>query len=386
MTPLLLAPTDVLRFRTTPSAQWPLPSTVQEHFRRALLEAREPQATGHAELESLELRGPLPWHPKHGVLYPIPLDASKTADGIRHHRLMELPAGDTNPAPGAFAPPCLPAPSVAPAKEGVLTGWWTAEQPSNYLAGSTRFNATPIPSRELWTEEARMGVARPSAGNRRLFATRSLRLNKDVRIAIQAGLPSDLSDGEEAGAWEALLQKGQMLLGGDRRLVQIERRRTGWPVFEKPAPGPWEGPFHVRWTLLTPAIFLHGSLPGWCRSTLEKHPFPDGQVCLREAKNRPFLRAHLVAHHLGEPMPVAGWDPIANRPKPTQLAVPAGSVYHFLCPDAPTATRLVNLLHDSPRSDLFAEHGWGHGLCAKPELIPPALRALGEKLFRDAMR
>lgn len=370
MTSLLLSPTDVLEFRDGPSAlpgsgcAWPFPNAIHDALRTGLLEL----AGSRQDFASLQTRGPLPWHPQHGHLFPIPLDASRVPEGIRRHRLLPIPPGERNAAAEGFTPPCLPAPDVSSSQAAVLTGWWTAAQMHQYLGGANRFDAAPVASGELWVDESV-----PSA------EASQLRLKSGVRIAIQAGF--DAPANGEMDVLDALLRSGLMRLGEGEHLVQFERKKAAWPSFETPAPVSWDGPFHVRWVLLSPAIFEHGSLPGWCRARSEKHALPDGQVGLRENKNRSFIRAHLIAHHLGAPIPLTRLQAPEDSPAAVRLAVPAGSVYHFLCADSTNAVRLVSVLHGRHRSDEFREMGFGFGLCAKPELISTDLTTFASQFF-----
>ena len=69
---------------------------------------------------------------------------------------------------------------------------------------------------------------------------------------------------------------------------------------------------------------------------------------------------------------------VDGTPKETRLAVPAGSVYYFLCDSAPTANALIALLHCDPhsdafgpRSDFFGEKGFGCGLCSMKVNLHP---------------
>jgi CRISPR-associated protein Cmr3 len=406
MTPLLLEPTDVLFFRDGipmsagqghgAGCRLPFPSTVHEAFRHSLLrlhgrEARGKLLIGRDEkkisttaYQSLRLRGPLPWHTEHGHLFPVPLDASGApGGGIKAHRLLPLKDGAINQTPSAFTPSCVPAPDVPPSKQASLTGWWAAEQMRQYLTGETNFDPTPIPTDKLWLEEPRIGVAiqpeRLAAEDGQLFAGTYLRPQSGTRFAVQAGLTRPING--ESHEMADFLDQGFLLLGGDRRIARLHQQNAAWPLFEQPAEVSGDGPYIVRWVLITPAIFIHGSLPGWCQSSDPSHSLPDGQVCLRE-KNAPHLKAHLIAHHLGRPMPVTGWDGVDGCPKPTQLAVPAGSVYHFLCADATTANALGVLLHDRNRSDFYGEKGCGHGLCARPyQPMSPDLRSFATRFF-----
>ncbi|MGD9420747.1 MAG: type III-B CRISPR module-associated Cmr3 family protein [Verrucomicrobiota bacterium JB025] len=164
----------------------------------------------------------------------------------------------------------------------------------------------------------------------------------------------------------------------------------------------------VKWVLLTPAIFptidagiskrgternAHpgGYLPTWvCPGT--------GNVLLEtvskeERKRRrslnaggkgyasnPNISAKLVAAITGKPIPVTGYaldNGLSDRkpgPKPTLLAVPAGSVYYFECDSPEAARKLATALNwhgDTPgtaienrRSTLMGEKGFGLGVCS----------------------
>jgi CRISPR type III-B/RAMP module-associated protein Cmr3 len=139
----------------------------------------------------------------------------------------------------------------------------------------------------------------------------------------------------------------------------------------------------LKWSLITPAIFAHGSLPGWCKDSRKNRsdgPLPDGRVCFDLPGS-----ATLISWCLGRPQTVTGWDALKNEAKPTQLAVPAGSVYYFLCQDTSTATKLAEYLHWRPRSDHYGEKGCGYGLCSyDAQLHPtsPDIRQLADLIFK----
>ena len=407
MTPLLIEPTDVLFFRDGipmsagqgrgAGCRLPFPSTVHEAFRHSLLrlhgrEAKGKNLTGRDDkkiattaYQSLRLRGPLPWHEDHGHLFPIPLDASRNPKeaGICLTRLLHIPLADTNCTPNSFTPPCIPAATAAPSKNASLLGWWHKDQIKMYLETKADFDPTPVSTSDLWVEEPRVGVQinpeQLAAADGQLFAASYLRPQNQMRFAVQAGLANPLNAEEKE--MNALIQQSFLLLGGDRRLARLHLKNAEWPSLPRPQAVTGDTPFVVRWVLLTPAIFMHGSLPGWCRSSIPGNTLRDGQVCLREGKKGDFLRAHLICHNLGKPQPVTGWDGVAGHPKGAQLAVPAGSVYHFLCADASTANQLVAILHDRTRSDFYGEKGCGHGLCPRPLPMPDDLAPLATELF-----
>ena len=158
-----------------------------------------------------------------------------------------------------------------------------------------------------------------------------------------------------------------LILGGERRISRIHRDGVTLPVPVLPAVPAVDGPIILKWVLATPAVFANGSLPGWCRDT-SSAARSDGEVCLPLKSGR----AKLIATCHGKPIAFAGWDVVKGESKPTRLAVPAGSVYYYLCSNAAVASELAGLLHWRPRSDVFGEKGFGYGLCGFATQLHPA--------------
>lgn len=75
---------------------------------------------------------------------------------------------------------------------------------------------------------------------------------------------------------------------------------------------------HVRLTLLTPAIFKNGYLPGWLDAQSQEGTLPHSNVKVR-------LKAAAIDRWL----PVSGWDLDFYKPKAMRKAVAAGAVYWF---------------------------------------------------------
>lgn len=132
---------------------------------------------------------------------------------------------------------------------------------------------------------------------------------------------------------------------------------------------PW-----LRWTLLTPAVFSAGWRPGWIdpdtgevklRAKVERLPGENRFDWRARMENQPVLSGKLVAARIGKPEAFSGWDEKAEGPKPTLLAVPAGSSYVFKCDSTDEAIALAQALqHPVPRSDCFGEKGFGVGVCS----------------------
>jgi len=223
-----------------------------------------------------------------------------------------------------------------------------------------------------------------SAEQGQLFAGSYLRAQASTCFAILAGL-ADPRNGEAA----ELDSLEWLLLGGEQRLARIWRKGDSFAGLPKtPRPSTGHGPCLLKWVLVTPAIFAHGSLPGWCWNPTDGKPV--GQVRLGASARKSDRGAlpgpaHLVSWCLGRPLTVSGWDTVEQRAKPTRLAVPAGSVFYFLCQDAPTAQALSQRLHWQPRSDYYGEKGCGYGfvsLDVKTHSTSLDVCALADQLFK----
>lgn len=194
----------------------------------------------------------------------------------------------------------------------------------------------------------------------RLYQAEFLRLKDDVSMAFEAEciLKPKGMDGEVDVFAQPEYPK-RLIMGGQQGVCTIFKDDRPWFSFpEVEITAKW-----LRWTLLTPAVFTDGWLPGWCKdsrriSDAEKKPI--GTVML----NGPFT-AKLIAARIGKPVVFSGWDLKANRPKPTILAVPAGSSYVFECEDVSEAKALAKELnYPKRRSGCFGEKGFGIGICS----------------------
>ena len=131
---------------------------------------------------------------------------------------------------------------------------------------------------------------------------------------------------------------------------------------------------YLRWTLLTPALFNAGWKPGWIaedgkvllpRKSVERLPGERREEWKKRQNAATGFDAKLIAARIGKPVAFSGWDEQAKAPKPTVLAVPAGSSYVFRCASIDEAKALASVLNaPNRRSDLNGEKGFGIGLCS----------------------
>ncbi len=439
MTTILIEPTDLLFFRDAipmsagqgkgAGCRMPFPSTLHEAFRASLLRARgetalKKEVAGRPRsadrkgnwhelsdatdvmiaskaFRSLRTVGPLPWHPKKGILLPVPLEASFTTDKASLSRLqlwrdrtvkLDAVARGVDPRP-----PCLPLATSAPDKQGQLHGWWTVTQYQAYLGGESN-NAQerfcPLPTDDLWQPEQRIGVQIDpgtfAATSGQLYSGSYLRAHGGVRFAAQLHLGD--SRAEANGEGKEIASLPWLLLGGEFRLARLwHQGAVHQPlpdcfaeIRQAPLAPSGDGPCLLKWVLVTPAIFAHGSVPGWCVDSRKDRPggaLPIGRVCLDLPG-----RSQLISWCLGKPRTVSGWDVVEGRAKPTMLAVPEGGTYYFLCENRATAAALAKKLHWQPRSDFYGEKGCGYGLTSfdvQMHRTSADVRTLGSEFFNQ---
>lgn len=433
-TTVLIEPTDLLFFRDSlPMAagqgrghgcRLPFPTTLHEAFRSSLLRARGEQTAAKKQpgrprnaprrgdwrvgnettdvffaseaFRSLRTAGPYPWHQNHGILFPIPHDAKLSQD---REQLLGLdlwwwepsPPEEKGP-PASFQPHCLPLATTPGDKRGQLRGWWTMGQYQAYLRGNRDNKCDffkPIQTDDLWQPEHRIGVqidsSRSAATPGQLYGATYLRAKSDTRFVAQLIWGDGLGQNTESTEIQNL---SWLLLGGEFRLARLWHREETknneiltdlFSEFQNPPEPERDGPCLLKWSLVSPAIFAHGHLPGWCCDTRKDRPggpLPLGQVCLDLPGS-----AHLVSWCLGKPRSVSGWDIVDDRPKPTLLAVPEGGVYYFVCENRDTAKMLARKLHWKPRSDFYGEKGCGYGLCSFADRPTPDFVNKATELF-----
>lgn len=351
---------------------------------------------------SLRTVGPFPWTSSQGLLLPVPLDVTRSVHDCHLHRFQlwmdptqaRTPFGPSERDP---RPPCLPLATTPPDKNGILNGWWTIQQMAAYLdpkPGHAGSDFSPVPTENLWQPEYRVGVTihahLGSACHGGLYAGTYLRMQEGTRFAVDAQLGGKGPRVNEE--LKSLTKLSWILLGGDRRLAELQQLGEHSLPADDPfaslrkVPVPHdgvEGPLLLKWVLVTPAIFSRGHFPGWCvdtRRPVDGPLRPVGRVCLKDLPGK----AHLISWCLGRPRTVSGWDAISAKAKATQLAVPEGSVFYFLCEDRPTAEALARMLHWTPRSDHFGEKGCGYGLVSyrvETHRMSANVRELASRIF-----
>lgn len=407
---------------------WPLPTVTNAAIHAALHRADLTEIHHHRrgrsgtytverdrKFGSLVTTGPFPvcddqW------LFPRPLDAGETDSAkVTFHPLKQELSPSSLPTPLKYPVANTKRPSKKTPKP-----WWSESAWEGYLGRSA-----PSPSffedLDFSHRESSFGIGTdPETGTQdgeRFYSAHYLRLKPDCHLGLLATALEKDSTTEGQDKTDLIHRlfpdsggETPIITGGQQRICSV-RRSSSTPL---PLPRGKEGSYFtdsgkclVKWITLTPAIYPKieegmskrgtirkghsgGWLPTWiCPET--------GQVLLqaissKERRRRralnyagkgyqstPDIGATLVAALTGKSVPVSGYaldNGLTDRkpgPKPTLLAVPAGSVYYFECDSPEDACKLVDALSwhksDQPsfihnrRSTLYGEKGFGLGIC-----------------------
>ena len=224
-------------------------------------------------------------------------------------------------------------------------------------------------------------------------------MRPDTSLAVKASCESSGSPGSGGNATDVMARltgdkdaETDIIMGGQQGVVTLRRG-----PFHMPDSVVKEGGY-LRWTLLSPAVFpavaAHpgGWLPTWVDPTSGLVMLPRHKVDRQPAETRnswrkrvseaPKFEAQLIAARIGKPMVFSGWDinpnPQESGPRPTLLAVPAGSAYIFECTSMEERDDLVEALSwnggngediRNRRSAVLGEKGYGLGVCS---MVTPA--------------
>lgn len=192
--------------------------------------------------------------------------------------------------------------TVKQLKKKPTAGWWLKQEGMlAYLRGELPQPNQFIHVSRLWSTDFRLGIARSrdsyTAEEHRIYTAMAIVLAPDVGFVVGV-------DGVESAVFP---EKFLVRLGGDGRGAEVV---------------PWQGRMprceHVRNTwfayCLTPCL----SPQGWQPPNLRRE---NGALFLNNSQ--------LVAACVPRSQVVSGWDLAAHQPKPSQAAIPQGSVFYF---------------------------------------------------------
>lgn len=430
MNTLLLKPSDVLFFRdgrpmsgslSGHGAAWPLPTVTNAALHAALHRAKNLEVshshrrgrsgdysdTRDRKFGCLKTVGPFPvctaseastW------FFPRPLDAGvPDSPSATFLPLLENFESESSSLPKPLLYPV--ANTQAPTKTPIKP-WWSEGAWCEYLGTQA---SDPDAARHFFKLDSDFSAAEQSIGigidpdtgsqdGEHFYSAQYLRLREDWRLGILADAIDKeyrTADGNPDlihGIFPNSGKETLIIVGGQQRICSVVRtapERLPLPLGKTSGFTQHDGKFLVKWALLSPAVYptINNHSGGWLLSWVDMQ----GEVQLLDGPGKNFARRHritegkripatLVAAMVGKPVPVTGYaldnglDDRLPGPKPTHLAVPAGSVYYFACASAEAAEKLAAALNwhgdtsgtaiRNRRSTLFGEKGFGLGVCS----------------------
>lgn len=394
---------------------------------------------------SLLTAGPYPIAPEEHWLFPTPLDLVKTKPAASPSDTDDDDTDDTTrigflPNPVAPDTSSLPAPlthalaaTTPPDKDATPPAWlradaWRAYLKNQHIPATAHLADTDIYDHEQTTGIAidpATGTTGQGAASGKIYTAHGLRLRDGWRLGVHAEA-LDKINGAPAAKRDLITklfpQNGpatHIIIGGQQRLCSVKVDTAPLPFprgLTRPedflSSEPANPIYRIKWVLLSPAIYpriqetktgggthiqpsLGGWLPNWIDATTGKVQLLDGPG--KSAAKRRGLQegkpivGTLVAALVGKPRVVTGWTLAATAndgakdpgAKPTQLAVPAGSIYYFTCETAQSAAALAAALNwhgpnatgatiRNRRSTLLGEKGYGLGICGTWQPHSPA--------------
>lgn len=324
-------------------ATWSRPDHLYNAVMHALIGSRSVGRSAFGTFGGLQVTGPFPM--KGDELYlPRPLDWKRSVE----------------PLAGTDAPEWLTY-GFLDDEEGKksLPAWISYATYKKYLAAADRAARNQLGVLEqpaLFTTEVRTGATLdPETGaSLRCEGRRSGQYQAEyLRLVDGVSMACEINSGKPDVEVPRTL-----IMGGQGGTVEVkEGGKMLADYFPVPTIPNGEGKCYLRWTLLTPAYFSQtGWLPGWCKDTSPQAE-PIGSVKLPNCGG-----CKLVGACTGKPIAFSGYDSVEGV-KPTKLAVPAGSVYLFECPNSDATAALVKALHLTRKSD-FGSQGFGIGVCS----------------------
>ncbi len=368
-------------------SRWPVPEPWEGHNHK-YKPGVDTNSESSFRFGALKSAGPFPVDEEEKEIYlPCPLDLSCDEDGILHPMSL-ADASDTNiPAPLKYAF------SSSRLGKNETPLWISSRDYTEYLKGNS-FKAEKV---ELYDEERNIGIAidpeTSTAQDKKLYQAEYLRLRHSTRMAVQVSCR--LKGGVDVFKEIAKEINIPFVLGGQQGMALLNSPSHAFSIPASVIPASVVGKPLLRWTLLSPAVYpeIQGHPGGWLPNWIDRG---DGTVMLprrqlprndgesrdewrRRVEKAEKFSARLVAARIGKPMAFSGWD-LQTGPKPTMLAVPAGSCYVFECGNHEEARDLSNALSwnggdgdtvRNRRSTVFGEKGFGIGVCSiiRPNII-----------------
>jgi CRISPR-associated protein Cmr3 len=194
--------------------------------------------------------------------------------------------------------------------EGVQ-GYWNQEELQKYLLQDYQSLSQYTKTDELYIRESRYGIeinnALQTVSEGQLYQTEFIRAKENIGLYVEVDGVSDLG--------------GNLIaIGGENRAAQCHhldlQKKIDWEKFTQDLKEQLQKADGFKIYFATPTIFDAGWLPNWVSKNDLSGAYHGIQV-------------QLVAASIPRYQTIGGWDVAYNRPKPTNRAIPAGSVYYF---------------------------------------------------------
>jgi CRISPR-associated protein Cmr3 len=197
-----------------------------------------------------------------------------------------------------------------------ISDYFTHQELQKYLLGEipTDFMKTS----KLYERESRFGIevdnSKQIVQEGRLYQTEFIRCDKNIGLYVEIDGIQRLSDDPNSQL---------VAIGGENRVASYsEVNQIDWGDLQKQLISKLKVSAGFKLYLATPTVFKQGWLPEWIDS-------------LNFIGNYHGIEVKLVATAIGRYQTIGGWDVAYNRPKPTNRAVSAGSVYYFTTDASP---------------------------------------------------
>ena len=225
--------------------------------------------------------------------------------------------------------------------EGVQ-GYWEQEKLQKYLLQDYSSITQYTKADTLYLRESRYGIdvdnARQTVKEGQLYQTEFIRCQEYIGLYTEVNGVSDLG--------------GNLIgIGGENRAAQChhldQQKKIDWGKFTQDLEHQLQKADGFKIYFATPTIFESGWIPNW----LSKNDLSGAYHG---------IQLQLVAASIPRYQTIGGWDVAYNRPKPTNRAIPAGSVYYFTSSVKPS--EIIKAFHWQNIADESSDAQIGFGL------------------------
>ena len=223
--------------------------------------------------------------------------------------------------------------------EGVQ-GYWEQKDLQKYLLQDYQSLSKYTKADTLYLREPRYGIdvdnARQTVKEGQLYQTEFIRCKEYIGLYTEVDGVSDLG--------------GNLIaIGGENRAAQCHHleKKIDWGKFTQDLEKQLQKADRFKIYFATPTIFDAGWLPNW----LSKNDLSGAYQG---------IPVQLVAASIPRYQTIGGWDVAYNRPKPTNRAIPTGSVYYFTSNAKPS--EIIKAFHWQNIADESSDAQIGFGL------------------------